>query len=1063
MANNKKGNRNNKNIHFSQKLILNSFLLNLLGFDNFQQLSDFFKNIPDGYNEDNNSYFYNTLVNSNYFEKIKINKNDFKQYDKNIFVHTKKINEKRKDYVVWKYFQWACLMFVEIYLHKYFEDKEKFLLELNNYKNDIYNERYENWKDIADYKIEDLNKVAVWNATGSGKTLLMHINYLQFNYYLEKYNKQKSINKKLLITPHESLSKQHLDDFASSQISAMPFNKTSINSLFSDKIVYVIEITKLLTEGGKNNDKNKSIPPEVFGEDNLVFIDEVHKGSGNNKNDSGWKKQREKLYKKGFAFEYSATLGQVVNDDTKLETEYSKATLFDYSYRWFYNDGYGKDYRILNLEEDKIEHNRQLYLTACLLTYYQQLITWERNKDKLNDFNIQKPLWIFVGSTVSATKENIESDVIQIVLFLAEFIDNKNNSSIKILDELVLNKKTVLEGIFANVFKTMQAGLFGEELFNDILKKVFNTSSKGKISLRNLKKANGEIELYIGNEDKSFGLINIGDDDKFLEQCKNYDEFFVSVPDEFTGSTFDDISKTKKGLNTNILIGSKKFVEGWNCYRVSTMGLMNIGKSEGSQIIQLFGRGIRLKGYNGKLKRSSQFMDEDKVKKNIEALSILETLNIFGVHASYMKKFKEELQREGLPTNKICEEIIPIKFNKLPTNPKLKTLSLKDGVDFKKQKDDDGNLKNIVLLEYKENIKINLDLYPVIDKEESDGIKQSNTNVIKNDKVKLEEKYLAFVDWQEVYFALQDYKAQKSWYNFNFNVENIKQLFTKDTWYTLYIREINIKSFADIRKIDDIVISLLKKYCETLYNYTKNNWEQKNLEYRDLSVEDNNFEIVNYNIFAEDNQKEFLESIRIYSEQIKNDIFVDEKDFDNSDLSSICFDKHLYNPILILNKYSNSIEVKPVPLNEGEGKFVKDLKKYCKDNIKLFEKEKIYLLRNRSKKGIGFFETSKFYPDFIMWHIKDDKQYITFIDPKGLRNLEDGQRSPKLKLYEKLKVIEEKLGNPNIKLNSIIISVTKKDVINWRWDMKKEFDFTEHHCLFQDDSNYIENIFKFNC
>ena len=56
----------------------------------------------------------------------------------------------------------------------------------------------------------------------------------------------------------------------------------------------------------------------------------------------------------------------------------------------------------------------------------------------------------------------------------------------------------------------------------------------------------------------------------------------------------------------NVLIGSKKFTEGWNSWRVSTMGLMNVGKSEGSEIIQLFGRGVRLKGFGMCLKRSSQ-------------------------------------------------------------------------------------------------------------------------------------------------------------------------------------------------------------------------------------------------------------------------------------------------------------------------------------------------------------------------------------------------------------------------------------------------------------------------
>ena len=50
-----------------------------------------------------------------------------------------------------------------------------------------------------------------------------------------------------------------------------------------------------------------------------------------------------------------------------LIDEYGKATLFDYSYRYFYNDGYGKDYQILNLNEQWHEAGKEervvLYLS----------------------------------------------------------------------------------------------------------------------------------------------------------------------------------------------------------------------------------------------------------------------------------------------------------------------------------------------------------------------------------------------------------------------------------------------------------------------------------------------------------------------------------------------------------------------------------------------------------------------------------------------------------------------------------------------------------------------------
>jgi len=78
------------------------------------------------------------------------------------------------------------------------------------------------------------------------------------------------------------------------------------------------------------------------------------------------------------------------------------------------------------------------------------------------------------------------------------------------------------------------------------------------------------------------------------------------------------------------------------------MGLINFAKGEGSQAIQLFGRGVRLKGYNGCLKRSRSLDKGVNVPKHIE---LLETLTIFGIKAQYMEDFKKYLELEELPTN----------------------------------------------------------------------------------------------------------------------------------------------------------------------------------------------------------------------------------------------------------------------------------------------------------------------------------------------------------------------------------------------------------------------------
>ena len=83
---------------------------------------------------------------------------------------------------------------------------------------------------------------------------------------------------------------------------------------------------------------------------------------------------RDALAETGFTLKYSATFGQALaaaNNDALL-TEYGKAIAFDYSYRHFYSDGYGKDFRILNLQQESAEEQTDTLLMANLIFFYEQ-------------------------------------------------------------------------------------------------------------------------------------------------------------------------------------------------------------------------------------------------------------------------------------------------------------------------------------------------------------------------------------------------------------------------------------------------------------------------------------------------------------------------------------------------------------------------------------------------------------------------------------------------------------------------------------------------------------------
>ena len=104
----------------------------------------------------------------------------------------------------------------------------------------------------------------------------------------------------------------------------------------------------------------------------------------------------------GFSFEYSATFSQALKAANKpeLTEEYAKCVLFDYSYKYFYRDGFGKDYRILNLADDRDEETRRLYLTACLLAYYQQVLLFEQQEKSF------RPFLMFATTTAPRASSN---------------------------------------------------------------------------------------------------------------------------------------------------------------------------------------------------------------------------------------------------------------------------------------------------------------------------------------------------------------------------------------------------------------------------------------------------------------------------------------------------------------------------------------------------------------------------------------------------------------------------------------------------------------------------------
>jgi hypothetical protein len=169
--------------------------------------------------------------------------------------------------------------------------------------------------------------------------------------------------------------------------------------LFAGRSVEIIDIHKLREDMGE-----KTVAVDAFEGNNLVLVDEGHRGASGSEL-GHWMRMRNRLCERGFSFEYSATFGQAMkaSSNKSLEQEYARCILVDYSYKYFYRDGYGKDYHILNLEDDTQEEVRQLYLTACLLAFYQQRRLYQDKQDEFRPYLLERPLW--AASTLCAPSE----------------------------------------------------------------------------------------------------------------------------------------------------------------------------------------------------------------------------------------------------------------------------------------------------------------------------------------------------------------------------------------------------------------------------------------------------------------------------------------------------------------------------------------------------------------------------------------------------------------------------------------------------------------------------------
>lgn len=1094
-----------KTLAFRHHLVLNQWLFSLFGFDSLngnydvgkreaatlEAFRDRFQLLGEisGRNAEG-EHLLIQRIRENLTADALLSDEQLLEYDRRIKSYTDKINHGRQvageQPVEWKYFQYLMLLFTEVYLDYLFTKPKELVDALNSHihrwnQHWLATEGFKH-KPLELFNTDDdlwsqLNMVAYWSATGSGKTLIMHANILQYRFYLQRYGKADDINNIILLTPNEGLTHQHLTDLRVSGIQASEFSPKAGN-LFSDDVI-VIDINKL-----RDSEKAKTVAVDSFDKNNLLLVDEGHRGTASG--GGSWYEYRQKLCSAGFSFEYSATFAQSSIKHENLRQTYTKAILFDYSYRHFYGDGYGKQSQILDIGKST-KDDQFRYQIASLLSFYQQLRLFFDQAKPLTPFNIEKPLWVFVTSKVTKGFDSKEAnDMIQVLQFLDDVLSKREQTCNVIKD--LLNSGFVVKGgvdrLHGRFNYLKELDLETEGLYDDMLERVFH-SVGGQLHVENITGVAGEIALFGGTSNKPFGVINVGDDSKLVKLCKKHGLFVQDA--RFSESLFRSINLT--GSNVNLLLGSKKFTEGWSSWRVSNMTLLNVGKKEGAQIIQLFGRGVRLKGWNTTLKRSAELstqLDTAGVTRP-KHISVLETLNIFGHQADYIAQFKKELEDEEIPVNEGLEEIvIPLASHRSGCEslsvPRVKNaiaskavggsgsafMELAEQVVLKAPKSLNTSERDY----FCNPARVSLDFYPQVGSYATD---KQGTRDIGAKQQYLRRAHVALLDTQQLYFELLNFKRDKRWSNLTITQDVVAELLEDSGWYRLYAPD-SVMELGRLERLTtwhDMAIALLRKYCEMFYGFRRKQWEGDKLEYRSITEGNKHLPGVNeetptgsYVVTLDRVRHESLiKQLKALRGKIETN---DANTWNGKILEGLEFiwsERHFYQPLLAATQ-GLDFQVSPVALNKGESEFVKDMQHAVQANV--FEGYDVFLLRNLTGQGsVGVFVDGGFYPDFILWLVKGNQQRVIFIDPKGLRNHKPND--PKVQFYKTIKTLQEGLRSQggdaaNIELDAFLISETHSSVLASEWAGWYEHDVTRElmeswNILFrQEDSAYIEKL-----
>ena len=580
------------------RLALHRFVCHEFGYlGGMSDMLDFLHDLPAGFDAAGESEYVQALLLHRHRDRAKVTPEQLTEYDANIAALSRGLRMTGEHGRAWKPHQYLALLFTEHYLNRYFADPETPSCRSQRGEAPGFADQSCCRTTHRTTFAPSLSRARPAPERRSSCTLTSSSTAIGL-----RQAGGKRLNNVILLTPNEQMSAQHERELRESGLHARIFSSDAGPDLFPHGRAH-----RSQQAGGEERASSASRCGTSV-RTTWCSVDEGHLGASGNV----WRERRAELARGGFAFEYSATFNQIAGRDETLRDAYGKCLLFDYSYRWFHEDGYGKDYAIANLPAGIQDENSDLYLLGCLLTFYQQCRIWRDKGTRWTAFNVAKPLWVFLGKTVTGNRsradEATKSDVVVILDFLGRVLAD-DRATRAMLDRLLAGRSGLSddagEDWFAGRFRYLVNDRTNrpDDLYADICETLFHGS--GRLHVVYLTAGEGELHLRVA-DGPVFGVVNVGDSAALYRMLSGSDHPDLEIERElgFAERLFATVDRPDSTVN--VVIGARRFIAGWNSWRVSTMGLMHVGVGEGPEVIQTFGRGVRLKGWNMSLKRHSR-------------------------------------------------------------------------------------------------------------------------------------------------------------------------------------------------------------------------------------------------------------------------------------------------------------------------------------------------------------------------------------------------------------------------------------------------------------------------